>query len=263
MSLSRREFIQLFGVAVASMLVTHCKPFKTATPVVACYQATAVPLTPTAGNLPLPALERLRICWMSFSELAQATIDEFNQPGPVEVEHIPETVIEGTEPARTPKPSTENAFGVELSARHRQALDELIARGELTPGVADLIQEAYGAAVYHVWRSNASITCYEPVIVDYAPSSAGVLVQQADLLSEIAGDSNIDPATLEKARTALEHDMAFYALTDEEVNNLYEHLVNEWQNQQQDIPGFESVDLEVTPDAKAAAQFILILLIGK
>jgi hypothetical protein len=256
MNISRRDFMKLVGVSVASLSLTQCRlPLP-----VSCYAPAMPPITPT---VPPTARDSLRLCWLSFGELAQATQNEFEHPSTPEVEPIPETVIEGAEPTRKPKPSTDNAYGTELSARHRQALDELVASGELTPGVADLIQEAYAAAVYHVWRSNAPITCYEPVIVDYAPSSAGVLVQQADTLGEIAGQSSIDPATLEKARTALEHDMAYYAMTDEEVKQLYERLVNEWQNQQQAPPSFENVDLEVTPEAKVAAQFILNLLVEK
>jgi formate dehydrogenase maturation protein FdhE len=107
------------------------------------------------------------------------------------------------------------------------------------------------------------MTCYEPMIVDYAPVSAGILVQQSEVLNEIADESAIDPETLAKAQVALEHDMAFYALTDEEVTSLYERLVAEWQSQGQAAPAFENVNLEITPDAEAAAQFIISLLTSK
>jgi hypothetical protein len=142
-------------------------------------------------------------------------------------------------------------------------LDELISIGELTPVVADLVQEAYGAALEHVWRSNAIITCYEPRIVDYAPASAGILVQQSDVLNQLASQGNIDPRTLENARIALEHDMAFYSLTNDEVYTLYDRLVTEWQAQGKSIPAFSDLELEIPPDAKAAAQFIINLLVVK
>jgi hypothetical protein len=233
MSVSRRDFMKMVGVSVASLFLTRCRPF------VSCYTPTPPPMCYAPTAPPPSALERLRQCWLRFGELAQTTIQESNQG------------------------SIENTFGQQLVREHRAALDELIAPGELTPAVADLVQEAYEAAVYHIWRSNASMTCYEPMIVDYAPISAEVLIRQSEALSGLAAQGNIDPQTLSNAQTALEHDMAYYALTDEEVDSLYEHLVNEWQALQQAVPAFEEVDLEVTPDAKTAAQFIINLLTGQ
>jgi hypothetical protein len=107
------------------------------------------------------------------------------------------------------------------------------------------------------------MTCYEPMIVNFAPVSAQLLLQQSAALSEITEDKNIDPETLAKTRAALEHDMAFYALTDEEVASLYDRLIIEWQSQQQSGPTFEELELEITPDSKAAAQFIISLLTGQ
>jgi hypothetical protein len=228
MSLSRRDFMKVVGISVASLALTHCIPFG-----VTCY----APLPPSPyPTEPISTRDRLRRCWLSFGELAQATIEEANQG------------------------STETTFGQGLVAEHRAALDELVANGELTASVANLIQEAYDAAVYHVWRSNAPMTCYEPMIVDYAPVSASILVQQADALEQVASQNGIDPATLEKARTALEHDLAFYALTEEEVTSLYDRIINEWQTQGGTTPSFENLELEITPDAQTAAQFIISLL---
>jgi hypothetical protein len=232
MSISRRDFMKLVGVSVASLALTRCRFLP-----VTCY--TPLPLSPTPTEPALTAKDRLRRCWLSFGELAQATIEESTQG------------------------SSDNTFGQRLLDEHRLALDDLIGAGELTPPVADLIQEAYDAAVYHTWRSNALITCYEPMIVNYAPVSAGVLVQQSEILSEVANENSIDPETLAKAQAALEHDMAYYALTDEQVTSLYERLATEWQAQGQSIPNFENVELEITPDAKTAAQFIISLLISK
>ena len=236
MSISRRGFMKIFGAAVASLLVARCQR---ATPTVTCY--IVVPTTPLPPDLNAPAIDRLRYCWQSFGELAQAT-------------------LEGIDPQDDP---SENALGQQMMADHQTALDELLVAGELSTPVADLIQEAYNAAVYHVWRSNVPITCYEPVMVDYAPTSADVLVQQSALLSEIAGQGNIDPETLAKAQAALEHDLAFYELSDEDVAALYESILAEAQNQGQSIPSFETLELEVSPDAREAAQFIITLLTGK
>jgi hypothetical protein len=231
MNFSRRDFMKLVGITAASLTLTNCK----AVPVT-CYAP--LPLTPTATE-PLTARDRLRLCWMRFGELAEATQRE-NEEG-----------------------ITENTLGQQLVAEHRLSLDDVVENGELTSEVADLVQEAYEAAVYHVWRSNAMITCYEPVIVDYAPSSAGVLVHQAEVLSEIAEEGTIDPTSLATAQAALEHDLAYYDMTEEEVANLYDRIMEEWQNQQQSIPGFEELELEITPEAKTAAQFIISLLTSK
>ena len=232
MSISRRDFMKLVGVSVASMVLPSCR----IRPPVSCYAP--MPPSPYPTEV-LTAKSRLRRCWLSFGELAQASIDEAAQS------------------------STENTFGQQLIADHHFALDEMAASGELTATVADLIQEAFEAAVYHVWRSNSLMTCYEPMMVNFAPVSAQLLVQQSAALSEITEDNAIDPETLAKARVALEHDMAFYALTDEEVASLYDRLIIEWQSQQQSAPTFEELELEITPDAKAAAQFIISLLTGQ
>jgi hypothetical protein len=181
----------------------------------------------------------LRRCWLSFGDLAQATIEESNQG------------------------MSNNVFGQQLIVDHHQALDDLLSEGGLTPAVADLVQEAFDAAVYHIWRSNAPITCYEPMIVDYAPVSASVLVQQSEILQELARKGTIDQQLLSKAQAALEHDMAYYALTDEELSGLYDRLVAEWERLGQAIPVFDEFDLEVTPEAQAAAQFIISLLTQK
>ncbi len=231
MAISRRDFMKFVGVSVSSLLLTNCIP----TPTPTCY-VPALPPSPTALNDPKA---RLRKYWLSFGELAARTQEESSQS------------------------RTDNTFGQELVANHRSTLDELVSNGSLTQAVADLIQEAYDAAVYHVWRSNALMTCYEPMMIDYAPVSAQVLVQQAKILDELSSQGSIDPQTLEDARAALEHDMAFYSLTNDEVNALYQSITTEWQAQQQSLPSFEQVELEITPDAKAAAEFILGLLMGK
>jgi hypothetical protein len=229
MSMSRRDFMKFMGVSFSSLLLTNCRVPLAAT----CY----APLPPS--QVPNTPKTRLRKYWLSFGELAAKTQEE------------------------SAKSSTENTFGQELFAGHRAALDELVSTGDLTSVVADLVQEAYGAALEHVWRSNAIITCYEPRIVDFAPASAGILVQQSDVLNQLAGQGNIDPKTLENARLALEHDMAFYSLTNDEVSTLYDRLATEWQAQGKPIPAFGDLELEIPPDAKAAAQFIIDLLVGK
>jgi hypothetical protein len=229
MSISRRDFMKLVGISFSSLLLTNCT-----IPIgMSCY----APLIPTPT--PNDPKSRLRRYWLSFGKLAARTQEE------------------------SANGSTENTFGQELYSGHRATLDELVSTGELTAVVADLIQEAYGAAVNHVWRSNALITCYEPMRVDYAPASAQLLVQQSDELSLLAAQGNIDPQTLENARLAIEHDLAFYEMTTEEVNALYERLLAFSDEQGKSLPSFSEVELEISPEAKAATQFIINLLLAR
>jgi hypothetical protein len=247
MPVPRRDFMKLFGISLGSLLLARCQVVeKLITPPSTCY---AVALDDTAlstpakspTSKPLTARDRLRQCWLRFGELAQKTV-EARDSGENSWEN--------------------NPIGAEMEADHRSALDELVAAGEITAPVADLIQEAFSAAVYHIWRSNVPMTCYEPVMVDYAPASAGSLVQQSEALTDVAAGSTIAPDTLAKARVALEHDLAFYALTDAEVQVLYEQLLKEYQDSGGTIPSFEEVELTLTPEVKTAAQFLLDVLMG-
>jgi hypothetical protein len=243
MPVPRRDFMKILGISIGSMLLTRCQ--RTADPeptltFVTCYMVepyTPNPNTPTPADL--SARSRLRLCWLRFGELEAKTRDGTN------------TDDGGGDP-----------LGTRMIKEHRTILFELTAAGEITEPVALLIQEAYGAAVYHVWRSNAPITCYEPMIVDYAPSSAGNLVHQSEVLSRISGGSTVNPETIEKARAALEHDLAFYALSDSDMQALYDQLLEEYRDPGGSIPTFEDVKLTLTPDAQAAAQFLLDVLTG-
>jgi hypothetical protein len=244
MPMPRRNFMQLLGVSLGSMLLARCQQTGTPEPTfVTCYEV--VMPTPTPGT-PTPrsfaARERLRLCWLRFDELAQET----------------RTAAESGDPDWQ-----DYSLPTRMESDHDLALKELIATGEITLPIADLIQEAYSAAVYHIWRSNVPMTCYEPMMIDYAPAGAASLLQQSDVLAEIVDGATIAPETLAKAQTALEHDLAYYALTDAEVQALYDRLLEEYRESGTLIPSFEDVALTLTPDVKAAAQFLLDVLMGK
>jgi hypothetical protein len=227
MDLTRRDFMKLVGISAASLAMTRC----TLVPVT-CY----APLPPSPA--PDTARDRLRCCWLRFNELAQDTQEQ------------------------AASGRTDSSLSEDMVYQHRIALDELVVEGQLTSQVSDLIQEAYEAAVYHIWRSNAPITCYEPMIVDYAPSSAGVLVHQVQVLQDLASQGTVDPALLDSARLAIEHDLAYYALTDEQVDKMYEEIISTW-NDGASIPGFDELDLEIPEDAETAARFIIDLLVTR
>lgn len=212
MTLTRRDFVKIFGVALASVLVSSCQAL--------------VPADRTPRD-------RLRRLWYGFAALADETRKGRND---------------------------EDEIGQKMIADHRLELDAVVSAGELSAPAAGLVQEAYAAAVYHVWRSNAPITCYEPVLVDYAPSGAGVLVKQAEILRELSGQGNVDPATLAKAQAALEHDLAFYELTDDETQALYKRVLEASHAAGTSVPTFDALELELTPEAREAARFILDLL---
>jgi len=243
--------MKTFGVGMASLVIAGCKlssqkppvtrktPRPTGTPVITCYIVVPETPTPTPPLSSLAPRDRLRACWLSFNELASKT-----QSG------------ENT----TPEDAFNDPFGAQLAADHRAALDELVAAGELEPAVADLVQEAYDAAVYHIWRSNAPITCYEPMMVDYAPASAAQLVQQSAVLAEMATKGDLNPDTVALVQQTIQHDLAFESLSREEVNALYEKLVHENQQTKTAIPDFDQVELEVTPEMEAASKFIVGLL---
>lgn len=229
MSIHRRDFMKLLGMSLASLYLTRCNPpFQTT-----CYAP--IPVTPTA--LPLTggsARNRLRLCWLGFGELAVRSQED-----------------------------TETDLKNKLVSVHRLALDELVAGGEISAPVADLVQEAYGAAVYHVWRSNVPMTCYEPLMVDFAPTGANVLVQQSHILYQLSFTGTVDPATLAKAQAALEHDLSYYALSEQDVQELYDRLLAESRETGQPLPPFEAVSLELTPEAQEATRFIIDLLTGQ
>jgi hypothetical protein len=215
MTLTRRDFIKMFGIGLASFLVSRC-------------QAVAPP--------PFAARDRLRGLWLGFPELANKTLAGRND---------------------------EDELGTRMIAEHQAALGSVVADGNLSPEAAELVQEAYAAAVYHVWRSNAPITCYAPVMVDYAPTGAAVLVKQSEILGELAQQGSVDPAILANAQAALEHDLAFYELTDDQTQALYQAVIESNQGSGHAIPSFDALELELTPEAREAAHFILDLLSSK
>jgi hypothetical protein len=246
MTVPRRNFMKLLGVSLGSLFLARCQRTATHEPTeypVTCYEPTAI-LKRTNSPTPQSASlrELLRLCWLRFDELARKTREAWDG-GPDE--------DDGSRLAK------------EMNQEHRRILDELTAAAEITAPVSDLIQEAYEAAVFHVWRSNAPMTCYEAVMVDYAPASANNLVSQSEALTEISAGATIAPETLAKVQAALEHDLAFYALTDEEVEALYLQLLQEYQTSGEAIPSFEELELTLTPDVRTAAQFLVDVLMGK
>lgn len=175
---------------------------------------------------------RLRSCWLRLDNLAEATREDYERG---------------------------EQLKAELAADHRTALDDLVSSAELTAIVADHVQVAFDEALYHVWRANAPITCYEPSIVSYTPTSANQLVQQAGLLATMAKRGDLDPDTVQRARTAIERDIAFLSLTSQETDELYRAL-QEAAGDSFLFPSFEELALEIPAEAIEAARFLVDLL---
>jgi hypothetical protein len=57
--------------------------------------------------------------------------------------------------------------------------------------------------------------------------------------------------------------MAYYALSDSDLQGLYDQIMQDIQASGQSAPAFEDLPLELTPDARSAARFIIDLLSGK
>ena len=217
MRTTRREFMGKIGVALASLLVARCRPAPTPT----CY--VAMPLTPTP-TIPLPTCyeapaptpepsaqwQPLRSCWFDLDDPRLQSFED-------------------------------NEFITDLRQRHADALDALVAAGELDPAVADEIAVAFEQAIAHVQRQMA--TCYIALPPEYMPRQD--LVQQAAALEEMAARSDVDPNTVAQAQAALERDLAWLA---------------QFQAGQTPDPLFS---IEVPPESAEAARILVNLLLGE
>jgi hypothetical protein len=237
MTFPRRDFIKQVGIALASMMMVRC----TGSP-----GGTQPDPDPTSAPTPSPAptpecvpfevagdspRERLRSCWTSLDWLAsQAQIG--GQCG------------EGAQ--------------AQLKTAHIAALNELSGSGELTAPVREHIRAAFDEAVYHVWYSNAPISCYESMGPIYRLASREQIIERAKQLDEMASSSDIAPETIAQAQAALEHDIAFLNLSQAEEMT-YTRLAMGGS----DYPAYSELDLEIDPEATEAATFLLELLSGQ
>jgi hypothetical protein len=135
----------------------------------------------------------------------------------------------------------------ELVAEHRAALDDLVAAGEVDAAVADQVQVAFNEAAFHAWRSNAPMTCYMALPVEYGGRDD--LLQQAELLRKAT--SSLDPAVVEEAQAAIARDIALFeaAAGPEAGAKLIEQ--------------FEAGEIEAGPEAVEAARTLVELLLGR
>jgi hypothetical protein len=199
MMLTRRDFIESIGIAVASLVMAGC--------------------IPSGGQDDSPQ-GRLRSCWLRLDWLARQAREDY----------------ERGEQARD-----------ELVANHRAALDDLVAAGEVDAAVADQVQVAFDEAAFHAWRSNAPMTCYMALPVEYGGRDD--LLQQAELLRKTA--SGLDPAVVEEVQAAIARDIALFeaAAGPEAGAKLIEQ--------------FETGEIKASPEAVEAARILVDLLLRR
>jgi hypothetical protein len=148
-----------------------------------------------------------------------------------------------------------------LITQHRADLDDLVAAGELDAAVAEYVQAAYAEAVGHVWLVSGDTLCYEAVPL-YTPDSADRLMQQAKLLAGLAESGDFDSDAVARAQAAIERDIAFLSLSPEETQALYDELIAA-AGDSYEFPSFDELDLDIPPEAAAAARFLADLLLGE
>lgn len=214
--------MRVLGATLASLLTSRCTP--------TCY----IPVTagPTGQEDPWDSLRRP---WEDLDLLARDAKD-----------------MERGEATRD-----------RLIAEHRAALDALVASGELAPAVADDLQAAFDGAARHVWRANAPITCYLPApYPEYGVEGSRDLARQAEILAEMAAQSDLDPQTVAEAQASIERDIAFLAMPAEEQQALINAVV-EAGGDSRDWPTLAELDLEIPPESMEAARILVELLLGE
>ena len=97
---------------------------------------------------------------------------------------------------------------------------------------------------------------------NYTPTSAGQLVQQAEILEDLADDDSVDHEAVAQAQAAIERNIAFLAMTDEEWQAMYDELAAA-AGESYNYPAFDDLELAITPEAVEAARFLVELLLAQ
>lgn len=216
---TRRDFIRYVGLFLAAAVARGCGMTRTLTakptpsPYVSCYLVVSPEVVTVVPPSSRPADARwdpLRDCWYSLDDPRLQSYED-------------------------------NEFIVGLRGRHQEALDDLVAAGELDAMVAQEIAVAFGQAIAHIQRNMA--TCYIALPLEYYPRED--LLAQAAALEELAAQGGLDPAVVEQARAALARDI-------------------EWLSEFQAgrLPGLPE-NVEPNRHAVEAARILVELLLGQ
>jgi len=222
----RRRVLRKLGIALAALAMGGCRGGRE---VGGDEPPSAAPVPPEVTPASESGWTRMRAAWVGLSEL-QGTAGDYEKG---------------------------EALHAELLGRHQAALDELVAGGELREAVAGDMQVAYTEAATHVWNTVAPRMCYRPMPGPlYSREAKQSLADQSAALAEMAARSEIDEATVARARKAITRDMAFLALPSEErvAFNFDESRTYEQ---------FLHLDSEASEDTQEAARILTEVLIGR
>lgn len=265
---TRREFIRTFAAALAAALgagaLPGCAP-AASTPGATRSVPTVVPPTHTPYTTPTPT------CYAPVEPTPTAT------PVAPVLRHPAWAVLRqawlDVRERRSP-----DAYAP-LVESHQTTLHVLIDTGELDPAVATQLQTAFGeVAAYYAEHSatptpEVVIDCYD--MVEITPSPGGspapehcyastelrrgreALAQEAAALEAMAVQSALDPDTVDKARRALEQDIALFELVA-----TFETLAADDHRQQEDqlVAQYLEGRIDVPPETAEAALILVSLL---
>lgn len=178
MGSTRGHLIRSLGMILAGMVSSRCtsicnEPGREA-PRFTCYRSAPHKSCPAPSSQPLWG--KLRVCWL---DLSGPRLRSFEDTG----------------------------YSQELCRRHAEALEALVAAGEVAAAVAEPLSAAFEEAVAHIERQQA--TCYIALPSEFIPRQD--LMQQAALLEQMAAQAHVDPETVVQAQQALQRDMAWLA----------------------------------------------------
>ena len=93
----------------------------------------------------------------------------------------------------------------DLPQRHSDALGKLVSNGEMEAVVAEKVKAAFGQMLEHI--DGLGSMCYIAMPIESMPR--GDMMGQIAALEEMAGKSDIDPATVAQVRASLERNIAW------------------------------------------------------
>ncbi len=228
MSLGRRHFIRSVGASLGSLIVSGA--------ISGCRDKSKEESSTTTSSQSRAQWQALRQCWLDLDTLREGNM----MLSPI-----------GVPP--------------EFNAKHRAALDALIAANELAEPVAEQMQVAFEEAGFHIVRSRA--TCYMsfPFEMDVRED----LVKRTKVLSETS--ALIDPMTLAQARTAIIQDMAFFeTMRNHRIKQQWTAGISTPETQEvarKEITtireNYRAGKLEASQEAIMAAMSLTELLMGK
>ena len=201
---TRREFMRGLGVTLASLLATRCQP--------TCYVPVMETVAPS-GSLSSNWREARKL-WYDLDLLARDAHDY--ERGEATLARL----IDG----------------------HSAALAKLQQTGEIDAAIATDLQAAFEGAAYHVWRSNAPMTCYV-FMPGLQVEASSDLALQAELLEEMAA-----------------RDVAIMAMPFEEQQALVQAAIQAGGGNH---PSLADLDLDIPPDVVTAAEMLVELLLGR